>query len=90
MRQWRYTNEDANVKHLGPVAQDFKSAFGLGDDDKSIGTVDADGVALAAIQGLHAMVKQRDQRIRVLERKAAELDALRQELAAIKRKLGLQ
>ena len=53
VRQWRYTNEEAGVKHLGPVAQDFKSAFGLGTDDKSIGTVDADGVALAAIQGLN-------------------------------------
>src|SRR5436190_8870158 len=56
--QWRYTNEDAGVKHLGPVAQDFQSAFGLGTDDKSIGTVDADGVALAAIQGLNQKLQE--------------------------------
>jgi len=35
------------VLHLGPVAQDFHAAFGLGADDKHIATVDADGVALA-------------------------------------------
>jgi len=39
---------------MGPTAQDFYTAFGLGDGDTSIGTVDADGVALAAIQGLCA------------------------------------
>jgi hypothetical protein len=40
------------------VAQDFQSAFGLGTDDKSIGTVDADGVALAAIQGLNQKLRK--------------------------------
>ncbi len=34
------------------MAQDFFAAFGLGDSDKAIGTIDADGVDLAAIQGL--------------------------------------
>jgi hypothetical protein len=36
------------------MAQDFHAAFQVGDDDKHIATVDADGVALAAIQGLQA------------------------------------
>ena len=35
----------------GPMAQDFYAAFGLGNSDKSIGLLDASGVALAAIQG---------------------------------------
>jgi alpha-tubulin suppressor-like RCC1 family protein len=50
---WHYTNDAAATPHLGPMAQDFHAAFGLGGDDKTITTVDADGVALAAIQGLH-------------------------------------
>ena len=53
LREWRYTNETIGVKHIGPTAQDFHAAFGLGTDDKTIGTVNADGVALAAIQGLN-------------------------------------
>ena len=44
--------DDGAVRHIGPVAQDFRAAFDLGADDKTIATVDADGVALAAIQGL--------------------------------------
>jgi hypothetical protein len=41
------------------VAQDFHAAFGVGTDDKHIATVDADGVALAAIQGLNEKVEVR-------------------------------
>lgn len=52
---WRYVGQDAAHRHLGPMAQDFHAAFGLnGDDDTRIATVDPDGVALAAIQGLNA------------------------------------
>ncbi|MEI2725492.1 MAG: FG-GAP-like repeat-containing protein [Verrucomicrobiota bacterium] len=52
LQSWSYTNRPG-VKHVGPMAQDFRAAFGLGEDDKHIATVDADGVALAAIQGLN-------------------------------------
>jgi polyhydroxyalkanoate synthesis regulator phasin len=45
------------------MAQDWKEVFGLGDDDKSINSIDADGVALAAIQGLYEIVKEKDVKI---------------------------
>jgi hypothetical protein len=54
---WHYKTEEPGVRHIGPVAQDFHAAFGLGMDDKHIATVDADGVALAAIQGLNRKVE---------------------------------
>jgi hypothetical protein len=57
IQTWAYTN-NAAIRHLGPVAQDFKAAFDLGSDDKSIATVDADGVALAAIQGLNEKLEE--------------------------------
>ena len=74
LTSWHYTNAP-DARHLGPMAQDFQAAFGLGADDKSITTVDADGVALAAIQGLNALLKAQ----------AAELKALKQELAELRR-----
>jgi trimeric autotransporter adhesin len=49
--------QDAGIRHLGPMAQDFKAAFGLGETDTGITSVDADGVALAAIQGLNQKVE---------------------------------
>jgi hypothetical protein len=50
---WNYIGEADGIRHLGPMAQDFYVAFGLGDSERYINTLDADGVALAAIQGLY-------------------------------------
>jgi Chaperone of endosialidase len=74
---WRYKVEDASTRHIGPVAEDFQRVFGLGDGE-SIGTVDADGVALAAIQGLVQKVDQ------ALAAKDAEIAELRQEVRSLK------
>ena len=80
LRTWSYTNDPA-TKHIGPMAQDFSAAFSVGPDDKHIATVDADGVALAAIQGLNDKVerqareiKAKDQRLVELERRLATLE----------------
>ncbi len=74
---WQYKREPDSVRHIGPVAQDFYAAFGLGGSDKHIGTVDIDGVALAAIQGLHKLVQEKDGRI----------DALHEEIASMSERL---
>ena len=50
---WSYKHEKPSVRHIGAMAQDFQRAFQVGEDDISIAMVDADGVALAAIQGLY-------------------------------------
>lgn len=78
LMQWRYKGEPEDVKHLGPSAQDFHAAFGLGESDTHIGTIDADGVALAAIQGLYEIVKDKTAQIASLHAEQdAELTALR-------------
>ncbi|HEX9659185.1 MAG TPA: tail fiber domain-containing protein, partial [Rhodothermales bacterium] len=53
--KWRYQGTDES-EHIGPTAEDFREAFGLGHDERYITTVDADGVALAAVQGLYELV----------------------------------
>jgi hypothetical protein len=68
--EWHYKAEDSSVKHVGPMAEDFQQAFGLG-DGKTISTVDASGIALAAIQGLK---QEKDAQIAAL---GAELQALK-------------
>jgi hypothetical protein len=64
---WTYLAEPDGIRHLGPMAQDFYAAFGLGDSDRSYYSVDGHGVALAAIQALHQLVRAQDQRIRALD-----------------------
>ncbi len=75
---WNYKNQDNSVRHMGPMAQDFWPAFGLGEDALRISTIDADGVALAAIQGLGNSLLDTQ---RQLDSQAADVEDLRQELA---------
>jgi hypothetical protein len=55
------------------MAQDFAAAFSVGEDNTHISTIDADGVSLAAIQGLYQMIQEKDQRISQLENEVANL-----------------
>jgi hypothetical protein len=55
---WYYRGQAASIRHIGPMAQDFYSAFQVGDDNHYISTVDEEGVALAAIQQLYRLVQQ--------------------------------
>jgi hypothetical protein len=73
---WTYNDDPEQVRHLGPMAQDFHAAFGLGGtDDTHISTVDADGVALAGVKALDARTQAQQARIDALERENAELRA---------------
>jgi hypothetical protein len=90
IQSWSYKAQPEQ-KHLGPVAQDFRAAFGLGQDDTTIATVDADGVALAAIQGLNQKLETSSQesafRIQKLETENAALKASVAELKQLMEKL---
>jgi hypothetical protein len=70
---WTYRRESDQVRHLGPMAQDFRASFGLGDDDRTYYAVDAQGVALAAIQALDGLVASQQRRIQELERQNQSL-----------------
>jgi hypothetical protein len=69
---WRYRWEPAGVRHLGPMAQDWHAAFGLGKGNTTIPMVDAHGVLVVAIQALHRQVGEL----------RAEIDQLHQQLTA--------
>jgi len=82
--QWNFKTAPGEA-HIGPMAQDFYAAFGAGADDKHIATVDADGVALAAIQGLNQKVEE----LRAeLSRKDVENAALLRRLEALEKRVG--
>lgn len=71
--RWSYKAQDPRIEHIGPMSQDFYAAFGLGADDKHISTVDADGVALAAMQGLYEMLRERDAEIAEIKKQNSQL-----------------
>ena len=82
--EWNYKAQGANVRHVGPAAQDFHAAFGLGHSDRAITTVDADGVALAAIKGANEKIEAQAREIAELRVRVAEIDLLRAELRAMR------
>jgi trimeric autotransporter adhesin len=80
---WNYRSEEASVRHVGPFAQDFYRAFGLGGTDEAISTVDLGGINLLAVQALerrttelraeNAALRSQNEE---LERRLARLEAL--------------
>jgi hypothetical protein len=76
IQTWNYKTQDPSIRHLGPMAQDFKAAFGVGESDTGITTVDADGVALAAIQGLNRKLEEKETEIQQLKQRLEKLERL--------------
>jgi cell division protein FtsB len=70
---WNYISEGSNVRHIGPMAEDFYAQFGLGTGSASIGVQDLAAVSLAAVKAL-------DTRNTELQQKTAEVDKLRAEV----------
>ncbi len=50
--RWNYIGDKPNIMHIGPMAQQFSEIFKVGNDNKSISTIDPAGIALVGIQQL--------------------------------------
>jgi hypothetical protein len=81
---WNYQAEDASIRHMGPMAQDFYASFGLGYGETSIATVDAEGVAMAAIKGLHEILQAQAAQIATQQTRIANLE---QQLQSLQQRL---
>ena len=82
IQQWAYKARP-DEKHVGPIAEEFYAAFGLGQGDKNISTIDADGIMMLAIQALQQEnaqlaqgMHQKDQQITELENRLARIEQL--------------
>ena len=80
--RWRYRFQPT-VPHIGGMSQDFYARFGVGDSPRRIFTVDAIGVAYAAIIALHEQVSALSEEWKrawpLIERLAAQQAATHQE-----------
>jgi hypothetical protein len=72
---WSWQKDHGKELHVGPMAQDFRAAFGLGQDDVTIVPMDMTGVAIAGVQGLYQLLEEKDQRIADLEARLAAIEA---------------
>jgi hypothetical protein len=74
---WQYKDEQGHVRHMGPTAQDFRRAFGLGNSSKQIGLIDEAGVSLAAVKALDARTRRQEREIAALRKQVKALLAAR-------------
>jgi len=73
IEMWNYTDREDGIRHIGPMAQDFMESFHVGDSDRHIHMVDANGVNLAAIKALNTRLEEKDDQIKELQGKLAEV-----------------
>jgi hypothetical protein len=78
---WNYKVEGDKIKHIGPMAQDFYSVFGVGSDDKTISSIDPAGVAFAAIQELSKQNEELRKQNEALNTRLNELEKLVKSIA---------
>lgn len=71
---WNYKDDESKTAHMGPMAQDFYAAFGLGKDDTHIAALDVNGVMLASIQELSKTIAEKTTEIQVLNEKVNSLE----------------
>ena len=82
---WNYISEGRQVRHMGPMAEDFFNAFRLGTEDTSIGLQDLTGVSLAAIKELDKRTTQESSEVKKLR---GEIDQLRNANSEMERRIA--
>ncbi len=86
VKKWNLRSQPSATRHIGPTAQDFHAAFGLGEDERYINSSDADGISLAAIQGLYQIVRDQE---RVIQEKDRELQIMTRAVLDISSRLAV-
>jgi hypothetical protein len=81
---WNYKSQEKSIRHLGPMAQDLYAAFGLGESDLLINTIDIDGVNLAAAK---AVADRTDALRAKVSELSAENEKLRTQLFGLEERL---
>jgi trimeric autotransporter adhesin len=84
---WNGIAEGPQVRHIGPMAQDWHAAFALNDDPLTIHQGDLAGVSLAAVQALDGRTRNMPEVEREVKRLGAENTYLRAANAALEARL---
>jgi len=82
--QWRYREEDESTQHIGPMAEDFQAAFGLG-SNQHISLSDMGGITLAAVQEVY---REQQKRNVVIDKLKAEVARLQRDNAELREGLA--
>jgi len=81
--RWNYKSQTPEITHIGPTAQDFRAAFGVGQDSTAISSIDPAGVALAAIKELDRTQQELASKVRQMEQMSLKLDELQEQVSEL-------
>ena len=86
---WNFKSASNDLPHMGPMAQDFYAAYGLGDDDTHISAMDGMGVSLAAIRGLYLDMREKNGELKsAVAKNSEEIKSLEKRLAALENRVA--
>ncbi len=83
INEWNYVHDQDNVKHIGPMAEDFHRLFQVGNGPKTISSLDTSGVAFAAIKALKHKLDEKDVELTELRQQVAMLQKQQQRMIAV-------
>lgn len=81
--RWQYRDDAAGAEHMGPMAEDFHGAFGLGADDKHISPGDMAAVALSSLQEMDRRSQAQSEEIERLRGQVSSLEQRLEQLEAL-------
>jgi hypothetical protein len=84
---WNYRTQDHSIRHMGPMAQDLHAAFGLGESNLMINSIDIDGINMAGVQAVAARTDDLRQQVQALTTENASLRGQVSDLEARLRRL---
>ncbi len=87
INSWNYKSQSEDIRHIGPMAQDFYAAFGFGENNTTITTTDLDGVNLIAIQALAKRTKELNDKIKELENMKMKFNELEIQKKSLEKRL---
>jgi hypothetical protein len=85
---WNYITEGPQVRHVGPMAEDFRKTFGLGVNDTSIGVQDLAGISLAGVKALEARTAELQAKTAEVERLQSEVERLQSANASLEHRVA--
>jgi len=78
--RWNYKVQDSSITHIGPMAQDFYAAFGLGEFATNISSLDPASIALSGVQALNDNVNSLEDSFQAL---GEELNTLKDDITTL-------
>lgn len=86
---WNYKQRDIKDRHIGAMAQDFYKSFEFGADNLHISPRDVAFVSMAGVQELVQLNRQKDNKIKELEKRVKQLESLEKSIKNLESLVGV-